>query len=727
MTESSDDTRRPGEAPFSVAQERILSELTKRFEERTAGIADGLATQAELAKIGTDLYWMRLVGASVGGALIAVVVWFYLQYTDRHNSLEQKLQTAEKEILRSVDQKSARLGSNFKSDFESNRSYNLEQFKSMNELARDQGLELSVVKTDIDHLTAAMARTEVSLKEVLSRLTKMDPNRAELGEKLLSPQMRDDAPAKGVGGDRIDTFEIPDVDPNNTQVQDDDKDGVVSLRSFDGITTLSGKLIDFDGAVYTVETVLGRIQIDALQVNCEGEACPQDQLFGAEFEIHGSNSIGSELMPALIEGYADSLDATLVAETGTDTDERMMRIVHENGQEMAIIDLQAFGSSSSFKGIVEGKAAVGMSSRRSRDRDVARLFSVGDPDKSEPANEKLFAINGIIAIVHPENKISSFSIEDLAQVFSGELTNWAQFGGNDASINIYLTNKSSASFDMLGSLILTPFGKDFSSEINFEGSNKEVSHEVASDVHGIGVTGVAFQNRARAVPIRDSCGIAVSPTGFALRSGEYPLASNVYIYTARDDAPAHARQIVDFVTSREAEEVITNAGLINLDSQQVPISQLNDRFARQISMLEGNPALKKSFQQFLSQFSDAQRLSTTIRFDADGENITNDSREELARLASDIDEGRFFGKEITLVGFSDSVGAFDINMLQSIRRASLVEGIVRASLRSDSLESQTLNSDGFGELLPVACNDSPEGRALNRRIEVWVKEANDPR
>ena len=183
---------------------------------------------------------------------------------------------------------------------------------------------------------------------------------------------------------------------------------VVTLKSFDGFTQLRGRMVDFDGLTFTIETALGTIQVDALQVNCEGEGCPQNLLFGAEFGIFGSNTIGAELMPTLIEGYADSLDATLVAEVGNRPLERTMRIVHPNGREMAAIDLQSYGSSTSFPGIAEGNASVGMSSRRGQDRDMATLSNAGIPDLRDTANEHIIALDGLVAVVHDSNRSRPF-------------------------------------------------------------------------------------------------------------------------------------------------------------------------------------------------------------------------------------------------------------------------------------------------------------------------------
>ena len=77
------------------------------------------------------------------------------------------------------------------------------------------------------------------------------------------------------------------------QAQTDSETPVVTLKSFDGFTQLRGKLVDFDGKTYRIETALGLMEIDALQVRCDGDGCPQNLLFGAKFGIHGSNTMGA--------------------------------------------------------------------------------------------------------------------------------------------------------------------------------------------------------------------------------------------------------------------------------------------------------------------------------------------------------------------------------------------------------------------------------------------------
>ncbi|MEM7423232.1 MAG: phosphate ABC transporter substrate-binding/OmpA family protein [Pseudomonadota bacterium] len=497
-------------------------------------------------------------------------------------------------------------------------------------------------------------------------------------------------------------------------------DPVVTLRSFDGFTQLRGRMVEFDGSTFTIETVLGTIQVDALQVNCEGEACPQNLLFGAEFGIYGSNTIGADLMPALIEGYADTLDATMVAEIGAQPLERMMRIIHQNGREMAAIDLRANGSSESFVGMAEGKASVGMSARRARDRDMARLSAVGVPDLRDTGDEHVVALDGLIAIVHKSNPIASVSIEELALIFSGALTNWSQLGGASEDINLYLRESESGTFQSFASLVFNPFGVDADPDAERFASNIRLSDSVANDPNGIGITAVAYERAAKALPIRQECGINSVPTVFSMKTEEYPLARRLYLYTPPKGIPAHARQIVQFAKSDAAQPLIVEAGFVN---QAVETQSINEMGSRIIHAMIGEDEFSNELmQELLVDLRDADRLSTTLRFSPGTSSLTPKSQADAERLAIDLADGKYSGREVLLVGFTDSVGQFALNRALSGRRAQVAESVIRGSVPDGALEAVQITLKGFGELMPVGCNTSLQGRSANRRVEVWLRQ-----
>jgi phosphate transport system substrate-binding protein len=81
----------------------------------------------------------------------------------------------------------------------------------------------------------------------------------------------------------------------------------------------------------------------------------------------------------------------------------------------------------------------------------------------------------------------------------------------------------------------------------------------------------------------------------------------------------------------------------------------------------------------------------------------------------------FSNKSILLLGYADSVGQFSSNSVLSQRRATQVHETLLAAA-GNTINPALISSRGYSELAPVACNDSEEGRNLNRRVEVWVRE-----
>ncbi len=494
---------------------------------------------------------------------------------------------------------------------------------------------------------------------------------------------------------------------------------VVTLKSFDGFTQLRGRLLDFDGAAFTIETPLGQIRVDALQVECEGEACPANLLFGAEFGIYGSNTLGSRLMPMLIEGYADTLDATVVAEVGQSTLASTLRIVADNGQEMAAIDIKSEGSSASYAALAQGTAAIGMSSRRARDRDIAVLRQAGVPDLRDTDDEHVIALDGLIAITHPSYPVKAISVEELAQVFSGLISNWASLGGRRGPINVYAPSDQTGTFQTFGSLVLAPSGALITQSARRFDRHSDLSDGVANDPSGIGVTGIAFQRAAKALPIRQSCGILSYPTTFAMKTEEYPLSRRLYLYTRPTGTPAHAEQLVDFALSDIAQPLIAEAGLVN---QSVEAQSLDSQGARLVyAMTTDDEFSPNLMRQMLRELRDADRLSITFRFTPGASSLTPKSQIDVTKLAQDISSGFYEGREVMLVGFTDSVGQFGLNQGLAARRAGVVETELRGLIAPGALTGTQIRSVGYGELTPVGCNTTLQGRTANRRVEVWIR------
>ena len=91
----------------------------------------------------------------------------------------------------------------------------------------------------------------------------------------------------------------------------------VTLRSNDGALTVTGTLKSFDGRTYGIQTdAAGEMRLSAATFACQSAACPKEPVV---FGIHGSNTIGAQLMPAIVEAYAQSVGERAIIQAGRDT------------------------------------------------------------------------------------------------------------------------------------------------------------------------------------------------------------------------------------------------------------------------------------------------------------------------------------------------------------------------------------------------------------------------
>jgi len=122
----------------------------------------------------------------------------------------------------------------------------------------------------------------------------------------------------------------------------------------------------------------------------------------------------------------------------------------------------------------------------------------------------------------------------------------------------------------------------------------------------------------------------------------------------------------------------------------------------------------------LRRLAGAERLSPTFRFAGGATELDTQSRAAIGRLVTAIEAGLFDGRTLLFVGFSDSAGSAQVNMRLAQNRAEAVLEAVRAA--TDSADARvTLRAEAFGEALPMACEDTDWGSAVNRRVEVWVE------
>lgn len=497
----------------------------------------------------------------------------------------------------------------------------------------------------------------------------------------------------------------------------------VTLKSSDGTINLVGEFIEFKDDNYIIRTALGDLRISASRVSCEGAACPDFGTTAADVAIVGSDTIGLGLMPLLLTGFADNKDAE--AEITNPADNQALASLIGDagfGEEIGSFLVSSTSTDAAFTSLLNDEAQIGMASRRILPAEAKELRAAGAGNMVSPDQERIIAVDSVVVVTHPSNPVKELTLEQLRGIYSGQITNWKELGGDDVRITVVASPEGTTTSDFfLGQIFEGQTPSFLPSAIAQD--DQEMSNIVYSNRTAIGYVGFAFQRGNNPMTIVNECGIASRPDAFSAKTEEYPLSRRMYLYNRADNLDIASRDFLDFAVSEDADGVIVKSGFIDLGITRRKQDQTDARVA---ALTEASTAdYEADFEEgimknMLAAMAENDRLSTTFRFRTGSSKIDEKAQADMNRLIHYLE--RFpQGTRITMVGFTDSVGAFEANLNLSIARAEQMMRDVRdaSAGRLNHIEFASL---GFGETAPSACNSSEIGKAINRRVEVWISK-----
>ncbi|MEP4194737.1 MAG: phosphate ABC transporter substrate-binding/OmpA family protein [Aliishimia sp.] len=496
----------------------------------------------------------------------------------------------------------------------------------------------------------------------------------------------------------------------------------VILKSSDGSINLAGDLLEFNDEFYVLRTSLGDLRVSAERVRCEGGACPVFETAKADFTIAGSDAVGLGLMPLLLEGYASFLDAEATVVSTNDPSEIFASFVGDGGfgDDLSSYLVSSTKSSNAFSSLLNEEAVIGMTSRRIKPDEARALKAAGGGNMVSPDQEHIIAVDGLVLITHPSNPISSLSVEQVADIYNGQIKNWSQVGGADLPITLVGRQDGSGTRSVFEDRIYGDSGTG-DAGVTIAKDGNEVASIVNADTGAIGYTGFAFTRGAKPLSLVNECGITMTPDAFSAATEEYALQRRLYLYNRADAGAEGVDEFLTFATSEQADSVIRKAGFVDLGVREREQGADSDRA---ISMRSANldDYEAQHAEQMMDQMKNYDRLSTTFRFRVASSRLDERARFDMKRLASYLAD-KPSGTEIVMVGFTDDVGSFEANQELSGDRAQVVVRQMK-EIAPELVDRVKFSTKGYGEIAPVACNVSDSGRAINRRVEVWVKAPN---
>jgi len=498
---------------------------------------------------------------------------------------------------------------------------------------------------------------------------------------------------------------------NATPAQD------VELRSFDGTVELEGNLIAYDGAYYQIDTVYGPLTVSAEGVSCAGPGCPDLTSFVAEAYIAGAATVAEGLLPDLLSAFAAQQDLSLASDI--EQERTIYTLLRPNDEPAARFYVTPGTTDDGFLALLNGEVDMALSLR---EPDAAERLAARDQAPDDPPltrRVRVLALDALVPVVSAENPVSSLDLSDLARLFSGEIENWADLGGPDAPVALHLLASGLGPAQDFANRVLLTTDRPLAPTITRHDSAAALARSVARDAFAVGISTRSNLGATRALPLTGPCGFSQSPTPDAIKAEDYPFTAPVYLYLAPYRLPQLVRQFLAFTETAEAERIVQNAGYVNQSLTRTPLGLQGERISNAVRGA-GEDVSLEALQVMLQRLGGAERLSPTFRFGDGAAELDTQSRAAVGRLAAAIEAGLFDGRTLLFAGFSDSAGSAPINTRLAQRRAEAVMEAVRAA--ADSADTRvTLVAEAFGEALPMACEDTGWGSAVNRRVEVWVE------
>ena len=244
-------------------------------------------------------------------------------------------------------------------------------------------------------------------------------------------------------------------------------------------------------------------------------------------------------------------ETTLSGTVSTDGSTSMEKVINSLGESFMAMNKDVkftynpTGSGSGIQAVSEGRCDIGLSSR-----------ALKDDEKASGLVETVVALDGIAIVVNPENPVSDLDVDTIAKIYTGEITNWKDVGGNDTEIVLIGREAGSGTRDGFESITDTKDACQYRQELTSTG---DVINTVSQNPDAIGYASLAaLKDSVKALKVG-----GVEPTEASVKDGSYVIQRPFVLVTVDGkELSKTAQEFFDYVTSAEAADIIAKAGAV---------------------------------------------------------------------------------------------------------------------------------------------------------------------
>jgi len=221
------------------------------------------------------------------------------------------------------------------------------------------------------------------------------------------------------------------------------------------------------------------------------------------------------------------------------------------------ITVSESGSGNGAEGILNGTCNIANMSRDMKDEERKACEAKG----VKPVRHTI-ALDGVAVIIHPANPVKGLTTQQVADIYTGKITNWNQVGGPNVRIVAISRDTNSGTYEVFEEKALSK--AKMGSAVEYVGSNGAIRQRVQGTQVAIGYVGLGFvDNTVKALTVN-----GVMPSAETIRSGKYPLARELYMFTNGNPVPGgHVHALVTLHTTKKGREIIAGLGFVPLSEK----------------------------------------------------------------------------------------------------------------------------------------------------------------
>ena len=182
-----------------------------------------------------------------------------------------------------------------------------------------------------------------------------------------------------------------------------------------------------------------------------------------------------------------------------------------------------------------------------------------EEEKANGLKETIIAYDGIVVVTHPSNKVKDLTMEQVKQIFTGEVTNWKELGGDDMEIVVVSREDGSGSRDAFQEIVDYSSGELVRSAIVASG-NGNIKTTVATNKHAVGF--ISFEYIDDSISTVDINGVEATAENVLQQT--YSLSRPFLFVYKEEHLSTEGQQFIDYILSPKGQNIVSEAGVIPL-------------------------------------------------------------------------------------------------------------------------------------------------------------------